>query len=145
MREAMYESDRVREVTMFVLRRKGSCFADWRPAIVFRYIAFHDLAGTLEIVREGRALLGIGIDYPCNEAWLRESEGKPFEWQLPEPGNALFIGDVVSCRQAIPKLWRMGLAKCPWVTKIFTYRRKKLVELPMATIERLARKGSCVI
>ena len=135
----MKSADIVREVTMFALRRKRVCFDGWKPEIVFRYFAFHLLAGTLFLAREGRALLGVGVAYPCHEHFLRENEGKPFSWTLPEQGNTLFIGEVITAkRKAIPALLRQAMAKWPWVSTIMTYRRKKLVELHMSQLERLA-------
>ena len=139
MKLAMTSAECVRELTMYCLRRRNTCFEGWEPRIVFRYIAFHFLAGTIGIIKEGRAILGIGIAYSGPPSYFREREGKQFDWTLPAPGSALFMAEIIASKRAVPKLWKLALERYPWISTVLTYRRGKLVELHLSTIGRLAR------
>lgn len=142
MTNAMTQASYVRELTMFALRRKGKCFVGWTPQIVFRFIAFHLLAGTLFIAREGRALLGVGVAFPCHAAWAVEHGKEPFKWVLPEQGNTLFISDVVvSTRRAVPMLWKQALNKWPWISHVSMMHRGRMIELHLRQMEQLT--GGC--
>ena len=140
MQYAMTSADCVREITMFCLRRKGRCFRGWAPQIVFRYLAFHFLAGTMEIVRDGRALLGVGIRYTGDMDYFVKHEGKSFDWTLPEPGNCLFIAEVIACKRGIRMLCRTAMKNYANISGIVTFRRGKLVPISLAEINRLAGK-----
>ena len=139
MRLAMTSSDIVREVTMYCLRRKGKCFDGWKPEIVFRYVAFHFLAGTLEIIRDGRAILGVAVGYTGDASYFWERAGKPFDWTLPPAGNTLYLAEIIASKKAVERLWKRALEKYPWINSILTNRRGKLVEVHMSQLERLAR------
>ena len=139
MRYAMTTADCVREIAVYCLRRRKSCFEGWPAPVVFKYFAFHFLAHTICVAREGRAILGVGIAYSGPESYFREREGKPFDWQLPVAGETLYVADIVSSKRGVPRLWWWGMWKHPWIKKILTYRRGKLVELSKATLDRLAK------
>ena len=139
MRINATKPDVVREITLFALRRRGKSFEGWRPEIVFKFFAFHLLAGTLFLVREGRAILGVGIGYPCHASYLREHEGQAFSWTLPPPGDTLFIGDVIACRRALPALLKMALDKWPWISRVAGYRHGHLKEIHLKAMARLVR------
>jgi hypothetical protein len=140
MRHDARKPDAVRELTVFALRRKGDCFKGWKPHIVFKYLGFHYLAQTMDVVREGRAILGIGICYPCDLSYLTEHEGHPFDWTLPPSGNTLFVAEViVASKRAIPLLLAKAMNKFPWINTILTYRHGKLKQLHMSQLNRLAR------
>jgi len=138
MKSLQKQGDVVRELTMFALRRRRACFEGWEPPLVFKYLAWHLLAGTLGIVREGRALLGVGIAYSASMEHIVEHEGKAFDWKLPERGNVLYLEEVIAVRRAIPRLLEMAMNRYPWINRIMTLRRGKLVELRLSALTRLA-------
>jgi hypothetical protein len=107
---------------------------------VFKYIAHHALAKTLFLCRDGRKIAAVGVAWPLTvkELFRRNRVKQPqFDWKaLPEPGNALLIGPVIGTRKYLVKLWRVALNRWPFIRRIFTYRRGRLVELHLRTMER---------
>ncbi len=140
--------NQIKEIVTFCIEHQGRCWRGWSANKIFRYIAFHFLAGTLAAVRANNTIAGVGIAWLGNasEFIRRDVEREPqFDWKLPQKGNALMVAEVFGVRSECKRLWGGCLNRWPHVSRIFTHRQKRneakprLVELHMAQLNRMWR------
>lgn len=133
------------ELTEFCLERGRRCFANWPTQTLFAYCFFHLVSRGAFFCRQNGKIVAALFAWTMPEALLRtfHAEHKPvFDWRTRPTGpeDAIFLAEVMGDQQFLPVLVRRVSARWPdWdKRKIFTYRHGELVELPAATIKRLA-------
>ena len=115
----------------------------WPVPTVFAYVFFHVVARTVFIVRQGSEIAAVAFAWsnPETEIRKRAAAGSPqFDWRRTgEEADALFVAQVIGRWELLPRLVRQIVARWPDAErrKIFTYRRKRLVELKPDVIARL--------
>jgi len=137
-------ADAVKEVAVFMIARGKKFFNGWKAPVIFKYVAWHFLCGNLFVVRDHGAIAAAGIAWPTtvNDIYWRDHERlAQFDFTVPQSGEALLVAEVVGSPSACLKLWQLAMNRWPHIRRIFTYRRDKLVELHLATIERFLSYG----
>jgi hypothetical protein len=135
------QADFIRNVCIFLLTNRGRCFSGWPASKVFKYVAFHALAGTLFVVEDNgiKAVAIAWLDY-ADEIKRRERRSEfHFNWALPPGGDAVLVADVVSDKQYLGSLLEKMSKTWPDVAEVFTFRNQRLHCIPRVTWERLFR------
>ena len=142
--------DKARELTEFCLRHGGRCFDGWPVKTLFEYCFFHLVDRGVFIVRDHGEIVACMFAWGTSVPAIMMRHGNhaaPFCWERSRNHEqALFLAEVIStgktakiARSHLVQMVRQGAAKWPdWKQKrIFTYRDKKLVELPHDVIQRM--------
>jgi hypothetical protein len=126
----------IHDVAVFCLTHGGHLYREYPAERVFKYLAWHFTAGNLAVSFEGEHISGVIIAWKDSAEEIRQRgrRGQPqFNWQLPATsGDAYMIGEVIAKdKTGLTRLLQLASATWPdWkMRKLFTYRRKKLVEL----------------
>lgn len=134
--------ENMRAVCVFCLNHRGTlCFRGWSGAKLFKYVAYHALAGSLFVVHVGGEIKLVAFAWLDDAARIRQcSENcRPvFDWCSRPPGDALYVAEVLGERQWMPWL-RQSRAWRWWeqAHTVLTYRRNTLTELRKQTVERI--------
>lgn len=147
MNTAQQLADKIKGITVFLLERRGKCFAGMDAAKLFRYVAFNLINGNLFVERDetGRVQMVVfAWRDDAGEILRRDADNEPqFTWQMPNhEGNSILIGQVIGKRRWMPQLLNMVMAHWPASPRLrlFTYRRRhdapRLTEITWPTITR---------
>ncbi len=131
--------NRIKEIVTFCIEHQGRCWHGWSASKIFKYVAYHFLAGTLFTVRANSTIAGVGIAWLGNASeFIRRDIDKypPFDWRLPEKGDALMVGELFGSRSSCGQMRDAILDKWPIIKRVFAYRNDTLIEFPLAKITR---------
>ena len=128
-------ADRLRELTAWVCEHRGRAFKEWRPAIIYRYLAFHALNGTVFVVRKNKKLAGMAVAWSGDFHHFsnRDNLRLPyFDWTLPEKGSTLLLCEVITTQPGATKgLYAKLKSAYPQCRRLLTYRRNRMIELSL--------------
>jgi hypothetical protein len=138
-------AEKVREVTAWIVENKGCAFAGWPSSVIFKYVAFHAISGTIFIKRIVTGQIeGVAFAWPVESS---EAVKSPFDWTLPRPGTCLLISEVVTApatrrARVVKWLWDHAPERWPTFDTVLTWRHGKIHELRSQVMERYFMKGA---
>lgn len=119
-------AERVKVIAAFCLNRRGRCFPGWSNALIFQYLCWHALNGSLFLAIRRDKLVGAGIAWTMDAADIqrRDMERKPlFDWQQVT-GDSIIIAEAFGDDETSACLWARVMSKYPDHRRVFTYRTK---------------------
>jgi hypothetical protein len=137
----------LQKVTDFCVTRGqngGKMFVGNSRAQIFRYVAFCNLTGRLNVRVEKNEVTAVGIMWPD---WQERIEAKAelkmpqFEWAHVHRGDSIFVAEVIGNRYAVRDLYQGFIEAYPHLLAkpMFTMRHGKLVRLAQHKLERFLR------
>jgi hypothetical protein len=134
------------KIVDFIEAHRGKeCLQDCDRTKLFRYVAHSYFTGKLCVSWEEGKIVAVAFYWPDFkeniEACFVENLSQ-FKWQPTHKGDALFVGNVIGNRKAIARMWAATIERFPHMitTPIFTYRKKKLVQITNEQLERFLKE-----
>ena len=140
---ALLFANRATEICEFCLRHGGKAFDGWAVTTAFAYVFFHVVAQTVFVIRKSGQVSAVAFAWPQSEQEIRKRAAagqSPFRWRImPEDADALFLSEVIGRRELLGRIAQLVLQRWPdaMKRKVFTFRKKQLVELRPTVIAKL--------
>lgn len=116
---------------------RGKCFSDWSDEVLFFYLAFHAVCGSLYIVRHNDKVKALAVVQPMSLGEI----GKPFAYIDRKDGEIGMVWELIGDKSLFNHIFSQFKSKFPKVNRWFGYRVKdghkpRLVEFNNFRVER---------